>query len=385
MTSERQLESNPYLKARGESQLRARHSFDRRAGWHFGFVIGILLVSAAYGWDALQLLVLHAEFWWVRLALACITIFPLAILVGGISGYVHWLLKVPLWALFGIASAWCAVHIPFEGAQILLRVFDSNLRLADFLQAPPSIQDSFNTLVILGVALGVLIGLLQTFLVNWAWEYSSEENGLTVRGWVYLLLAAPLALGLAFLFDSAVQAPLRMPLETINAAVQSGLNDLPGQDPNQMEADRTLVYLTGQRWREQFTRSYILHLAAADANETGESVTDVTFDNGFNWRCRVLTNGALKDPCYDLNAEYVNYVTAFVGRGTFQCIDCQGLIAAPADAWQTRNKRTLGANDKLMVKHNAGSTVAVRLAAQGNQGFECVLSGANPVVIQVCR
>ncbi len=385
MLNERQLALNPYLKERGELQLRAKHAFDRRAGWYYGFVLGAFLVLIAYGWDALNLLLLDAEYWWLRFALACLTLFPLAILAGGIGGYINWLLKLPLWAVFGALCTWCALHIPFEGAPLVLQWFDSNLRVAEFLSIPTSIADSSRTLMILGACLGILIGFLQTVLVNWAWEYSSEDITLTVRGWFYFLLTAPLAFGLAFLLDTSTNALLRMPLETIHAAVQSGLNDAPGLDPNQMESDRALVYLTGQRWRAQFTPNYTIHLAALEANSNGESFTDVSFDNGFNWRCRVTSSGALQDPCYDLSAEYRNYVVSFVRRGTFQCIDCQGQVAAPADAWQVKHARALNETDQFVVKHGAGSIVTVEIHAQDGSMIACTLSGANPVIIQKCN
>ncbi|HZQ10564.1 MAG TPA: hypothetical protein VFD70_28555 [Anaerolineae bacterium] len=385
MLNERQLDLNPYLQERGESQLRAKHAFDRRAGWYYGFVVGALTVITAYGWDALQLLLLDAEFWWIHLALACLTIVPLAILIGGIGGYIHWLLRLPLWALFGALGAWCALHIPFDGAQLALQWFDSNLRVSEFLAIPPSIADSSRTLMILGAGLGVLVGFLHTIVVNWAWEYSSDENLLTVRGLLSFFLVAPLAFGLAFLLDSTAHAPLRTPLETIHATVQSGLNDAPGLDPNQMEGDRALVYLTGQRWRAQFTRNYTIHLAALESNSNGESFADVSFDNGFNWRCRLTSTGALKDPCYDISTEYRNYVVSFISHGTFQCIDCQGQVAAPADTWQVKNARELTATDQFLVKHGAGSIVTVEIQAQDGSTIECTLSGANSVIIQNCK
>ena len=87
------IESNPYLKARGESQLRAKHAFERRAGWRYGFVFGATLLFAGYAIDAIQQVQAHSEFWWLNLTLAAVTILPLAILAGGIGGYVNWLLS----------------------------------------------------------------------------------------------------------------------------------------------------------------------------------------------------------------------------------------------------------------------------------------------------
>lgn len=384
MINERQLGSNPYLRARGESQLRAKQGFERRAGWLYGFSLGGLVVLIGYGWDAAQLALAHADFWWIKFALALVTILPLALLAGGIGGYVNWLLKIPVWALFGVASAYSAIHIPFDGSRVALQWFDPNLGIVEFLPMPAAAADSFNMLATLGAFIGLLVGLMQAVIVNWAWERSTEDFRFTPASAALFLLALPFAIGYSFLFDGTAHTPLRAPLQLINAVVQSGLNDAPNRDPKTLELHQALVYLTGQRWRAKLMPDYTVRLAASEPGAVGESFVDVTFSNGFNLRCRVTTYAEFVGECTDLNAEYSRYLTEFVPRGSFRCTACEMRVEPAAAAWRAANAHPLGATDQLTVRHGAGSSVTVRDTAANSRAFECLFSGVNPVVVEAC-
>lgn len=385
MINERPVVTNPYLKLRGDSQLHAKQAFERRAGWRFGFVFGVLVVFMGYAWDAWQLFTIHADYWWVKLLLASLTILPLAILAGGIAGRVSWLFKLPVWAIFGILAGYCAIHIPFEGARIILQNLDSSLRLVEFLPIPAAATDSFGMLATLGAGLGILVGLAQTAIVSWIWERSSEDYRMTVGGWALLLLSLPFAFAYAFLFDGTAHAPLRTPMLLIHNVAQSGLNDAPNLDSSKMELHRSLTYLLGQRWNKNFTPDYTVRLASSEPNQVGESFVDVTFSNGFIWRCRVTTYGEFTGTCYDLRADYTRYISEFVPRGSFRCTDCEARIAPQAGDWRAQNARTLGSSDRISITHSAGSSVLVRVESPTDKSFECLMWGANPVIIEQCH
>jgi hypothetical protein len=384
LINDRSIEANPYLKLRGESQLRAKHAFEHSAGWRFGFLFGVLLVFAAYGWDAMQLFLIHAEFWWTKLALACITILPLAIMAGGIGGFVNWLGKVFLWGFFGVLAGYCAIHIPFEGARLVLRNIDETLHLVEFLPIPAAATDSFARLAALGVCLGILVGLAQSMLVGWAWERANEDYKLTAGGWALFLLTFPLVLALAFLFDATTNAPLRAPMQLLNSAAQSGLNDLPDLDSGEMELERAFTYHLGQEWRNNFVPEYTVHLAASEPSRVGESFVDLAFANGYLWRCRVTTSDEITGSCYDLKHEYARYISEFVPRGSFRCTECEARVSEQAQAWRAANARSLGEGDRVAITHGAGSSVLVRVESAQDNDFECLLSGANPVTIEHC-
>lgn len=385
MIKERPLETNPYLKMRGESQLRAKFAFERRAGWRFGFTFGALVVLIAYVWDAAQLLVVHNEYWWVKFVLSLVTILALSILAGGIGGYVNWLLKLPVWMLFGVAAGWCAINIPFGGARLLLQNFDPSLQLVEFLPIPAAAADSFGMLATLGACFGIVIGLLQTVLVNWAWERSTEDYKITLGGWAMFLLILPIAFGYSILLDGAANMPLRAPQQLVHSIVQSGLNDAPGQDQDQMELHRALIYVTGQTWRKTLTPEYTMRLAASEPTYAGESYVDVTFSNGTNLRCRVTTYGEFAGACFDLTGEYSRYISEFIPRGSFRCGDCQARVTQQALEWRGQNARPLTDTDRIQLNHGAGSSIVVRVQSATDNSFECLIWGVNPIIVEQCK
>lgn len=385
MANQTSLESNPYLKARGESQQRAKHAFERRAGWRYGFIFGILLILTGYILDPIQQFQVHSQFWWVNFVLALVTILPLAILAGGLGGYVNWLLKLALWAGFAIAAGWCAVHIPFDLSRLVLQRLDPNLVVVDYLPLPKGAADSYGFLATLGAFIGLGVGMTQTFAVGWAWERSTENFEFTPASWAMLFACLPFAIAFGLLFDGSAQQPLRAPMQTVNAVILSGLNDPPGLEPGNMEVHRALSYLVGQRWRAQFAPDYTLYLAASEPQYKGETYVDASFGNGNLLRCRITTFGEFSGGCVDLKQTYSNYISEFLRRGAFDCQDCRAEISESARAWQQQNARTLTSGDTTGIRHGAGSSVNVRVTTADGKTLECLFGGANPVRIEACQ
>jgi hypothetical protein len=176
-----------------------------------------------------------------------------------------------------------------------------------------------------------------------------------------------------------------MPMERVNGIVQSGLNDPPNLDHATMEYHRALVYLTGQRWGKQFSSDYVMRLVSAEPTRLGEAYVDVTFSNGFNWRCRLTSFGEFAVGCTDLNGEYARYISEFVPRGSFRCADCEARVTVQAADWRSQNARPLTPGDKVSITHNAGSSMVIRVESQSQNSFECLLWGANPVIFQECK
>src|SRR5262249_49276978 len=151
----------------------------------------------------------------------------------------------------------------------------------------------------------------------------------------------------AFLYDGTANSPLRQPLDRINQIIQSGLTEPPNLDHTSMEYHNALVYLTGQQWAKQFSPDYTLRLASAEPTRLGEAYVDVTFSNGFNWRCRLTSFGEFAVGCSDLNAEYARYISEFVPRGSFRCADCEARVSQQAADWRAQNARPLTTTDKI--------------------------------------
>ncbi len=376
------IELNPYLKARGESQLRAKQAFERGASWRYGFIFGVLLLSAGYALDALQQFQAHSHYWWLNFALASVTLAPLALCAGGIAGYVNWALKLAVWAGFGVAIAWSAERLPFETTQFALQWLDPNLRGVDYASVLQRVGDSFGLLAALSAFIGVGAGLTQTFAVGWAWERSTPDFKFTAGSWTMLFASLPFALAFGLILDGFTAQPLRAELQTVNAIIQSGLNDAPNLETREFTAPRAFAYAVGQRWRNQFAPDYALYLAARNQTET---YIDAAFANGNLLRCRTAALGELPGGCVDLKQTYGNYISEFLRHGAFECQDCASEISAQARAWQQTNARTLTAADTTRVLHGAGSVVTVRVSVADGKLLECRFWGVNPIRLTACQ
>lgn len=385
MIREESAQVNPYLKMRGDSQLRAKHAFARAAGWRYGLIVGVLIVIFVYGWDAAQLYAMHAELWSLKLALALVTIFPLATLSGALSGFVNWVIKLVVWILFGIVASWCVLHIPFEGVSWVVQNFDASARDVKLFPMPNYVADSLVLLTILSAGLGILVAGMQSVTGNLAWERSTQDYKMTLGGWAMFFLALPLIGGFAVLFDGTANYPLRAPLALIQNVIASGMTDASNLDESRMESHEANVYRAGQQWRKSFSAEYTIRLAASEPRVGVEPSVDVSFANGFNWRCQINGHAEFVGTCYDLNVEYVRYIQEFIPRGSFRCANCEALVTPQAAQWRGEHARPLGSGDKISVNHGAGSLVRVRVASTGENSFECLFWGANPVIVQECK
>lgn len=377
------VELNPYLKARGESQLRAKHGFERKAGWRFGLIFGVLVLLAGYTLDAIQQLQAHSQFWWLYFAWALVTLAPLAFLAGGISGYVNWLLKLPIWAGWTLVAGWCALNIPFTLSQLAFQWLDPALRVAD--AAPRSVGDAYGMLAMLSIFAGSAVGLTQTVAVGWAWKHATNDLEFTLGSWMVLFTSLPLALGFGLLIDHFAQQPLRAPLQMTHALIESGLNDPPNLDTSTQNFERATAYREGQRWRNLFTSEYTLHLAAREPQAKAETYIDASFGNGNLLRCRISALDQFSNDCIDLKQAYSDYISEFLRQGAFECRGCASEISAQARAWQQTNARTLTAADTTRVLHRAGSGVSVRVRVADGAELECLFWGVNPIRIAACQ
>lgn len=372
------------IKSRAESKLQLKQAFERGAGWRFGLVTGLIIVLVGYGWDALQLASISVEYYWIKFLLAAVTILPLATLAGYIAGHFNIILQFVVWLIFGLVSAFFAIHIPFELARGVLQLFEPNLRVVELLAIPHGATDSTGVAMTLGALLGILVGGAQALVVGKAWEDSSDNHTITRRGWALLLLVIPLALAYAILFDGTINTPVRTPLQLVSSVIQVGLYTSPNLDFRQMETHEALRYVTASSWRDRLTPRYVMRLAAIEPRNVGQGYVDTTFDNGLNLRCETTTYGEFIGTCFDINARYPEYLGQFISTGTVTCNDCQVVPSAQVQNWQKQHAAQLGATDLFTIAHGAGSSVRISVTPQAGARFECLFSGADPILIEEC-
>lgn len=371
------------LFTRNDIDADAKKKFEVGAGGQFGLVFGIALVATAWGWDAREAANAFVEYAWVKLPFAIVTIVPLCVLAGRLAmRYERARVKMLIWGIFGAATGFIAIHLPFEPVSVVANYFDAGTRGTSILPFVPGAQERVGGMMLFGAVAGIATAWVEKLAIVWAWDRSSSAHRMTVSAWAVLWIAAPIAFGLGVLYDGAANVPLRDPVRVTNRVIQLALNSPPDLDLATLGIFQTLDYAVTLPVRDQFTAHYQQRLADFDRRALASVWIDVEFDNGFLWRCQITQSGTNLRRCFDLGAAYRDWVSQFLQTSRIRCDDCNLRVEPDALAWQQKN--ALGAPQRVELDHRSGGIILVR-AIYAARVVECRLVGADPVNLQECK
>lgn len=370
----------------GAADPSARRQFDSAAGWRYGLLWGSALTVVTWGLDAIELFTESAALFWPKLLLAILLVIPLCTITGLLAGRSHASIggKFVVWLVCGALTGWIAVHLPFEGVSLLMALVDPATRGITIWPFVPAAEERVIPLMLLGGGAGLAAAVLQNLTTQWAWDRSTADNRITLRGWLVLFLAAPLALGLGALYDGAANAQLRAPLYLMHRVIRVALDNPPDLDLQQMPTGKLLDYVAARRWRPEFSDRFAQHLADMDPTNLRSGFVDVEFDNGFIWRCEVLRNGENLAGCSDVKATFTGYVKDFLATGDATCDNCFVRIDPAAGQWRVANSAALGDIRTVQITHHSGSIVLALAHTTAGKTFECRFTGARTVNLEAC-
>lgn len=371
------------LFTRREIDPVAKRKFELAAGWRFGLAFGIVLVVTAWGWDARESANASVEYSWVKLPLAMVTILPLCMMAGGIAMRdERTRIKMLVWGLFGAATGFIAIHLPFEPTSIVISYLDPATRETPIFPFVPGAQERVGGMMLFGAVAGVATAWIERLALVWAWDRSSSTHRMTLSAWATLWIAAPVAFSLGVLYDGGANLPFRDPARVTNRVIQVALTTPLDLDLTTLGIFETLDYAATTTVRDQFSAKYTQHIADFDRRALASIWVDAEFDNGFLWRCQITANGTNLRRCYDLTATYRDWVKQFLQTSRIRCEDCNLRIEPDALAWQQKN--ALGAPQRVEMDHRSGGIVLVR-AIYAARTVECRLVGSDPVNLRECK
>lgn len=361
----------------------AKKNFEIGAGWHFGFIFGVVLVAIGWGWDARESANAALEFAGVKLVLAILTVIPLCAIAGMMTmRNPRMRTKMLIWAIFGAATGFIAIHLPFEGLSAIAIWRDPETRGTLIFPFVPGAQERVLGMMAFGTTAGIATAWIERLAMVWAWDRSSSQHRLTANAWAALWIAAPVAFSLGVLYDGAANDPLRGPVRVTNRVIQVALNTPPDLDLTNLGIIQTLDYAATSAVRDRFSAQYVQHLADFDHRTLASAWVDVEFDNGFWWRCNITRSGTNLRRCFDLGAAYRDWVTQFLQTSRIRCDDCSLRIEPDVLDWQQKN--ALGAPQRVELEHRSGGIVLAR-AIYAERTVECRLVGADPANLQECK
>ncbi len=371
------------LFTRQEIDPIAKKNFEIGAGWRFGFVFGVVLVATGWGWDARESADAFLEYSWVKLPFAISSILPLCALAGMLAmRYERSRAKMAVWGIFGAATGFIAIHLPFEPVSALAIWSDLSTRGKSIFPFGPGAQERVVGMMAFGALAGIATVWVEKLAMVWAWDRSSSKHQMTFGAWMTLWIAAPIAFALGVLYDDAANAPLRNPARVTNRIIQVALNTPPDLDLTNLGIFQTLDYAATVAVRDQFSARYVQRIVDFDRRALATAWVDTEFDNGFVLRCQITRDGTNLRRCFNLGAVYRDWVTQFLQTGRIRCDDCNLRVEPDALTWQQKNAP--GAPQRVELDHRSGGIVLVR-AIYAARVVECRLVGADPVNLQECR
>lgn len=361
----------------------AKRSFEIGAGWHFGFIFGVVLVASGWGWDARESANVSLEYAWVKLILATLLIIPLCAVAGMLAMRdPRMRTKTVIWTIIGAATGFIAIHLPFEGMSLGALLSDPATRGEFIFPFVPGARERVLGMMAFGTVAGIATAWLERLAMFWAWDRSSSQHRLTKSAWATLWLATPVALSLGILYDSAANDPLRGPARVTTRVIEVARNTPPDLDLASLDLLQRLDYAATSTVRDQFSTHYVQHIADIDSRALASAWVDVEFDNGFWWRCNITQNGTNLRRCFDLGATYRDWVTQFLQASRIRCNDCNLRVEPDVLTWQQRN--ALGAPQRVELEHRSGGIIVARAIYVGRT-VECRLAGADPANLQECK
>ncbi len=362
-----------------------RERFDLNAGWRYGLIVGILVVLAAWGADAWQLVSAAGALAWAKLVLATLVVIPLSIIAGLLDARVlNLALKWLVWVAWGILTGIFAGYLPFTAPGIFAFLLDPVTRGLSVFPIGPETQFLGGFSAFWGAVLAFPIAFVQVWATGRAWDRSDENNRFTPVGWLALAVVLPAAVALGLLWDSFDNSELRAPISLVDRVIQFGLHAPKDQDVSDLDERDMLIFVAGAVWRDRFTPHYTLYRVAVDPGTYQSATVDAAFDNGFVLRCGTSQYGGAVAGCFDVGSEYHDMLAQFLKTGQAPCKDCQVEVLPTAARWQADNAAHLDDPIQISVIHHSGGLVVLHAAFANQPPVECRVEGADPVRLIDC-
>lgn len=366
----------------------ARHRFVHAAGASYGalFVGGFALTFWLV--DALQLAQASAHLAWAKLAAGLLVGLPLGIGAGWLAARARAAgVSVLIWIVGGVALAWIAGHIPYQGVSFVAGLGDLHPSASASYPYPRAATAFTGVSMVVGALFGLVIGLLEVILIGRAWDRSTVSNRLGRRSLLALSWCVPPAVLMGLYVDSSVHEPIRRPVVDVAFAVDIALD--PGADLGRFQATALLPY------RRQLTRGYTVYWVATGEpflDEEDRYVTvdtiDVEFAGGMLLRCRYRSGGDAiltgLTECYALDRELFDWMRQLTASGSIECPGCFIRVEEDVRRWLLVARLDLETLREVSLAQHQGGWFYARATFASDRLLDCRFSSDEPIRVDMC-
>jgi len=189
------------------------------------------------------------------------------------------------------------------------------------------------------------------------------------------------AFGVGLIADNAVNAPLRVPVQLVHEAIQTGRT----YDGNlfELSLEKGFNYNAISGVRDQMSANYALQIGESDLVETLTVFVVAHFDNGAWINCRILADQL--SFCYDASPPYTQGLRLLITGEPSDCANCNVRADATLREWLHARKDRLTGQPHFSRVAQYGSTVLMRAESpDGGYSIECRLHGISSTAVESC-
>lgn len=346
----------------------------RAAGLVYGFLVTLGFAVSFWGLDALQLQQVSAHLAWARLILGLAVCLPIGMFAGWLAGRSRWTgISILIWIAVAPLIILLAGHMPYEGLSWIAALNDPYPAGRWMYPFTPAAAVFAGQAMVIGAGFGLVIGLLQLFAADRAWNYSTAANRLGARSVLALCLCLPPAAAIGWIADAQINLPARGPVVDVGQAILTAL------DPNVDLRAARLPFL--KDFRDDMTPRYTLYQLESPPNRESTSF-DVVFDNGLIIRCTSAFGQVL--PCSRAGRDLHEGMEQMMTFGHVACSGCAIQVDRAVRRWLTAVLPSMGALRELTLLQHQGGWLYQRATFDAGRAIDCRFRGSKPTVVDLC-
>jgi len=269
------------------------------AGTGYGLLFGLGFALFVWGYDAWVLTSISADLAWAKFAFG----FPLALLIGGLAGFLGMLpswtgVTIAIWAIASGVLGWIAGHIPYEGNDLIVGFLEPRFAGQQILPYMQIHQARTIMAILFNGLFGIVAGYVELTAVDWAWDRTTPQGRLSLGSWIMLMVAMLVALLPAATVSELIMRPIRNPqvyvAQLVDVMLSEGVAGVEAKNLNLIEAER---------YGDKFTPGHTIYFSGflGEADALYSAYADIAFDNDFMMRCIVM--GSRVTFCDDLETK----------------------------------------------------------------------------------
>jgi hypothetical protein len=344
---------------------------DRRNGLWLGLISGMAFGLSTWGLDALALGSASVDRPWIKLAMGLTISLAIGALAGWLTAVIgRGVVGVLVWGTAGIAYAWLAGHIPFDGQSAFLRLVEP--QLGDITAYPFGESAKVRTILLMVIVggLSALAGVLELVLLDQA---KGATSGLARAFSMALTIPFFGLAGIAS--DGIINRPLREPLLAIHHVIEWAVEARSRPVDPSVARQRHLGAVGGIE--DLIGDPYEMMLGSYDGFSLMSFSVEVDFDG--TWaRCTVLASSP--GYCAKSDTLYEQALACLLDEGQ----DCTAAVSESVRPWLVQSAERGEAPASIVVADHAGPVVVVDVNWSDGSQDVCVFTGTQPITLRRC-